>query len=151
MVAEVRMLTLAECAAAYPQLRFAVGDHRSSGVVAESRADETYDLAGTGKLLLGLTLAELGPRDVGFLARPLTVDAEHRARARTGTLRLMSGELQLSVEDAVSLVLSTGDGACALALLDFTASEGLDLLAEARSLASELGLDAVQLSGLEAG
>ncbi|TDS84294.1 serine hydrolase [Nesterenkonia aurantiaca] len=151
MVAEVRMLTLEECAAAYPQLRFAVGDAGLSGVVAESRADEPHDLGGIGKLLLGLTLAHLGQSHEGFLERSLTVSRDHRAGARTGTLRLMSGELQLSVEDAVNLVLSTGDGACVLALLDFAAAEGVDLLSEAGGLTSSLRLDAVQLSGLESG
>ena len=75
--------------------------------------------------------------------------ADHRAGARTGTLRLLSGELTLSVDDAVNLVFSTGDGACVLALLDFAASEGVDLLVEAQGLVSSLGLHAVQLSGLE--
>lgn len=149
MVAEVRMLSLEECAEVYPQLRFAVGAARSSELVAGSRADEPQDLAGIGKLLFGLTLAHLDERDEGFLARPLSVTADHRAGAQTGTLRLMSGELQLSVEDALNLVLSTGDGACVLALLDFAAAEGVDLLSEAQRLVISLGLDAIRLSGLE--
>ncbi|MBO0594982.1 hypothetical protein I2485_08215 [Nesterenkonia sp. E16_7] len=149
MVAEVEMLTLEECAAAYPQLRFAVGSARFPGLVAEAQADEPQDLAGIGKLLFGLTLAHLDERDEGFLARPLSVTAGHRAAAQTGTLRLMSGELRLSAEDAVSLVFSTGDGACVLALLDFAAAEGVDLLSEAARLTTSLRLDAVQLSGLE--
>ncbi|KUG58879.1 serine hydrolase [Nesterenkonia jeotgali] len=158
MVAELKMLRLEECLSAYPELRFAVGaagsaretgSAGSTGVVAASHADEPHDLAGTGKLLLGLTLAHLGEGDEGLLERPITVTAEHRAGARTGTLRLMTGELTLSVDDAVNLVLSTGDGACVLALSDFAAAEGVDLLAEAQGLVASLGLHAVQLSGLE--
>lgn len=158
MVAELKMLRLEECVSAYPELRFAVGaagsaretgSAGSTGVVAASHADEPHDLAGTGKLLLGLTLAHLGEGDEGLLERPITVTAEHRAGARTGTLRLMTGELTLSVDDAVNLVLSTGDGACVLALSDFAAAEGVDLLAEAQGLVASLGLHAVQLSGLE--
>lgn len=142
------MLSLEECAAAYPELRFAIaGD--SASVVAESRANESHDLAGTGKLLLGLTLAQLGEGDHGFLEHPLTVTAEHRAGARTGTLRLMSAELTLSVDDALNLIFSTGDAACVLALLDFAESEGVDLLAEAQGLVAALGLPAVQVSGLD--
>lgn len=158
MVAELKMLRLEDCAAAYPDLRFAVGaagsaretgSAGSTGVVAASHADEPHDLAGTGKLLLGLSLAQLGEGDEGLLEREITVTAEHRTGARTGTLRLMTGELTLSVDDAMNLVLSTGDGACALALSDFAAAEGVDLLAEAQSLIASLGLQAMQLSGLE--
>ncbi|MCH8561831.1 serine hydrolase [Nesterenkonia sp. YGD6] len=152
MVAEVKMLSLEECAATYPELRFAVGaagSAESTGVGAESRADEPHDLAGTGKLLLGLALAHLAEGDGGFLGRPLTVTSDHRVGARSGTLRLMAGELTLSVDDAVKLVFSTGDGACVLALLDFAAPEGVDLLNEAQSLVAKLGLDAVRLTGLE--
>lgn len=158
MVAEVERVTLEGCAVAYPDLRFAVAVPGSAGetwsagatgVVAESHADVPNDLAGTGKLLLGLTLAHLSEDGEGFLDRPITITADHRAVARTGTLRLMTGDLRLSVDDAANLVISTGDSASVLALLDFAASEGLDLLAEARSLVASLGLHAVQLSGLE--
>lgn len=158
MGAEVEMMTFEECAVAYPDLRFTVAAAGSAGetwsagatgVVAESHADVPNDLAGTGKLLLGLTLAHLSEDGEGFLDRPITITADHRAVARTGTLRLMTGDLRLSVDDAANLVISTGDSASVLALLDFAASEGLDLLAEARSLVASLGLHAVQLSGLE--
>lgn len=151
MVVEVKMLTVQECASAFPALRVAVAGAASDAVTGTfaSRAEEAHDLAGIGKLLLGLTLAHLGEGDEGFLEHTVTVTAEHRAGARTGTLRLMSGDLELSVDDAVNLVFSTGDAACVLALLDFTQSEGVDLLAEAQNLVDTLGLTAFQLTGLE--
>ncbi|GAA1149638.1 serine hydrolase [Nesterenkonia lutea] len=149
MVAEVKMLSLQECAEAMPELRFALAGAGPTGVMAESRADEPHDLAGIGKLVLGLTLAHLGEGDAGFLEHPLPVTSDHRSGARTGTLRLMSGDLELSVDDAVNLVFSTGDAACVLALLEFAQSEGVDLLEEGRGLVATLGLDAVQLTGVE--
>ncbi|MBE1514088.1 serine hydrolase [Nesterenkonia halotolerans] len=155
MVAEVRMLSLQECATAYPELRFAVGAADAKPVTGygtdtpASRAEEAHDLAGVGKLFLGLTLAHLGEGDEGFLEHTLTVTVEHRAGARTGTLQLMSGDLELSVDDAVNLVFSTGDAACVLALLEFTKSEGVDLLAEAQSLVDTLGLNTFQFTGTE--
>ncbi len=153
MVAEVRVLSLAECASSFPALRFAVGavasDRVSGTATLVSRAEEAHDLAGIGKLLLGLTLAHLGEGDEGFLEHTLTVTADHRAGARTGTLRLMSGDLELSVEDAVNLVFATGDAACVLALLEFTKSEGVDVFAEAQGLVDALGLNAFQFTGTE--
>ncbi|MGJ9424918.1 serine hydrolase [Nesterenkonia halotolerans] len=151
MVAEVKMLSLQECASAFPELRFAVdaADSDTFTATSASRAEEAHDLAGIGKLLLGLTLAHLGEGDEGFLEHPLAVTAEHRAGARTGTLRLMSGDLELRVDDAVNLVFSTGDAACVLALLEFTKSEGVDLLAEAQNLVDTLGLNAFQFTGTE--
>lgn len=153
MVAEVRVLSLAECASSFPELRFAVGavasDRVSGTATLVSRAEEAHDLAGIGKLLLGLTLAHLGEGDEGFLEHTLTVTADHRAGARTGTLRLMSGDLELSVDDAVNLVFSTGDAACVLVLLEFTKSEGVDLLAEAQGLVETLGLNAFQFTDTE--
>lgn len=150
MVAEVEMITLDECAVAYPDLRFTVAAAGSAGVAAESRAEEPHDLAGIGKLLFGLTLAQLGEAEAGFFERAITVTADHRAAARTGTLRLMSGDLELSVDDALNLVFSTGDGACVLALRDVVDAEGVDLFAQARAVTAVLGLDSVQLTGIEA-
>ena len=150
MITEVKTLNLQECAAAWPELQFAAGDE-SDELIAASRSGEMHDLAGIGKLVLGLTLGHLGEGDEGFLEHSLRVTDEHRRGARTGTLRLMSADLELSVDDALNLVLSTGDGACVLALLDFAESEGVDLLAEARGVASMLGLSSMQLSGVERG
>lgn len=152
MIAEVKMLNLQACAAAWPEQLFAAaGAGESVELIAASRAEEMHDLAGIGKVMLGLTLAHLGEGDEGFLEHSLRVTDEHRQGARTGTLRLMSADLELSVDDALNLVLSTGDGACVLALLDFAESEGVDLLSEARGVASMLGLGSMQLSGVERG
>lgn len=115
----------------------------------EHEAGEPHPLAGTGKLFLALTVARLAARDPELLATPLTVRAGHRAVARTGTLRQMSGELELTVDDAMALVIGTGDGACAAALLEHLARRGVDVLAEARDLTAALGLDATALTGLE--
>nr|WP_255316615.1 serine hydrolase [Nesterenkonia sp. Act20] len=130
-------------------MRFAVGAGASAGTLAQSHADQPHELAGIGKLILGLTFAHLGEGEEGLMEHQVTVTSEHRQGARTGTLRQMSGDLELSVNDALNLVFSTGDGACVLALLELATSAGVDLLAEAQPVLATLGLDAITLTGLE--
>lgn len=156
-----RAVSLSQVPTAVPGLRFAVrfpdgtgsaGAGRGDvgrGAGAEHEAGASHPLAGTGKLFLALTVARLAAREPGLAPTPLTIRDEHRAAARTGTLRRMSGDLDLTVDDAMALVVGTGDGACVAALLEHLARRGIDVLAEARDLTAALGLDATALTALE--
>jgi Beta-lactamase enzyme family len=136
-----------------PGLRFAVRFPAAPGkegpAAVEHEADSPHPLAGTGKLFLAVAVARLAERDPGLLASPLTIRGEHRAAARSGTLRRMSGELQLTVDDATALIVGTGDGACAVALLELLEARGVDILAEANHAAVDLGLESTAFTGLE--
>lgn len=146
-----RALPLSAFPTAAPGLRFAVrcvGSPERGSV--QHGADLPHPLAGTGKLFLAVAVARLAERDPELLGVPLTIGHAHRAGARTGTLRLMAGDLQLTVDDAMALIVGTGDGACGLALLEVLEARGEDVLAEARRLAAALGLAATTFTGLEA-
>jgi hypothetical protein len=112
-------------------------------------AEESHPLAGTGKLFLAVAVARLAALEPGVLAESLTIRGEHRAAARSGTIRRMTGELGLTVDDAMALIVGTGDGACTVALLEFLADRGVEVLAEARRLAADLGLRATAFTALE--
>ncbi len=129
------------------QFTAAPGDERRAAVVHE--ADSPHPLAGTGKLFLAVAMARLAERDPGLLETTLTVHDGHRAAARSGTLRRMSGELQLTVGDATALIVGTGDGACTGALLELLEARGVDLLAEAHQAAVDPGLESTTFTGLE--
>ncbi|REE04180.1 serine hydrolase [Citricoccus muralis] len=143
----VRALPLGDIPAAYPQLRFAV--RFADGRYLEHDAGPPHPLAGTGKLWLACVVDAVAGRDPGLPGTTLTVTDRHRHAARTGTLRLMSGDLRLSVEDAMGLILGTGDGACVLALLELLAARGVVVLAEARAVAADLGRGATVFTGVE--
>lgn len=136
-----------------PGLRFAVRFPAAPGkegpAAVEHEADSPHPLAGTGKLFLAVAVARLAERDPGLLASPLTIRGEHRAAARAGTLRRMSGELQLTLDDAMALIVGTGDGACTVAVLELLEARGVDLLAEAQQVVADLGLDATTFTGPE--
>ncbi|WP_413544148.1 serine hydrolase [Citricoccus nitrophenolicus] len=144
----VRSMPLAELPAVYPHLRFAVrtADGQRQGHDAGAR----HPLSGTGKLVLACTVARLAERDAALLGERLRLTDRHRAGARTGTLRLMSGDLVLTLSDAMALVVGTGDAMCVLAVLEFLRDRGHDMESEARSLVAAWGLLDTELSGVEA-
>lgn len=143
----VRALALAELSGAYPHLRFAVrsADGRQQGHDAGAR----HPLAGTGKLVLACAVARLAARDPGLLGDRLTLTGARRDAARSGTLRLMSGELTLTVDDALTLIVGTGDARCVLALLDHLRDRAYDVVGEARAHVAGLGLEDTEITGLE--
>jgi Beta-lactamase enzyme family len=145
--AAVRTIPLEDVPAAYPQLRFAVRfpDGREKAHDAGTR----HPLAGTGKLLLAIAVARWAERRPELLEDRLTLTADHRAAARTGTLRALSGDLQLTVDDALALIVGTGDGACVLAVLEHLAGRGIDVPDLARRLVAEAGMHGTELAGLE--
>lgn len=138
---------MGDCASTYPQLRFAVrsADGQQQGHDAGAR----HPLAGTGKLVLACAVARLATRDPGLLRERLTLTGAHRAAARSGTLRLMGGELSLTVDDALALIVGTGDARCVLALLDHLRDRAYDVVGEARSHVIGLGLEDTEITGLE--
>lgn len=143
----VQSIPLAQVPAAYPRLRFAVrtADGRQQGHDAGAR----HPLSGTGKLVLACAVARLAGRDAELLGQRLTLTDRHRAGARAGTLRLMSGELSLTVEDAMALIVGTGEAMGVLAVLELLDDRGIDVAAEARDLVAERGLQDTEITGPE--
>ncbi|WP_313815301.1 serine hydrolase [Citricoccus sp.] len=143
----VRAVPLSEIPAAYPQMRFAVrfADGRESSHDAGAR----HPLAGTGTLVLAAAVGRCAESDPGLLGERLTLTAEHRRASRSGTLRRMDSELRLTVDDALALIVGTGDGACLQAVLEFLADRGVDLLGVARTLIGDWNLVDTEISGFE--
>jgi hypothetical protein len=130
-------------------VRFPVAPGKEGPAAVEREADAPHPLAGTGKLFLAVAVARLAAQDPGLLSTSLTIRDEHRSAARAGTLRRMTGELQLTVDDAMALIVGTGDGACVTALLGLLEARGADVLAEANHAAVDLGLESTAFTGLE--
>jgi hypothetical protein len=145
----VRAVPLGDIPTAYPALRFAV--RFPDGREASRDAGARHPLAGAGKLVLAVVVARLAEERPGLLRDGLTLTAAHRSVARTGTLRTLSGDLRLTLDDALALVVGTGDGACVAAVLEHLAARGIDVLGEARALVAAQGLADTRLNGLEAG
>lgn len=143
----IRSLPLADLTAAYPQLRFAV---RSADGHQQGHDDGArHPLAGTGKLVLACAVARLAARNPDLLGERLTLTGARREAARSGTLRLMSGELTLTVGDAMALIVGTGDARCVLGLLDHLQDRAFDLVAEAQALVAERGVQDTEITGRE--
>src|SRR5699024_7398558 len=130
-----------------PDLAFSVENGR--GEKAQHRAKESHPFAGAGKLLLAFTVAKFGVEIPTLLSEYIPVHRSHRRAARTGSLRWLSGDLRLSVDDALNLVLSSGDGACALALLEFLERQNVDLVEGARFMVNQIGLSSTRVLGTE--
>ncbi len=146
-VAQVAVLPVIELSGALPGLSFSVEAHH--GGSAAQGEDRVHPFSGAGKLIFGTVLAELSVEDPSLLAAGVSLLDKHRGQARTGTLRLLSGDMSLSVDDAANLVLSTGDAAAALALLEFLDRRGVDLRQAAQELLTRLMLTSTQVTGLE--
>lgn len=110
-------------------------------------ADLAFPFAGVGKLFFASTVVELAKTIPGLWCDVLDVTPEHRHRANTGSLRHLTGPLQLSVDDAMQLIIGSGDGAAVLAIIDSLHSRGIDVLETGRRLVAEL--DNTTISGLE--
>lgn len=146
-VAEVQVVPAVDWQQSFPELSYAVHSDRG-GQFAHSDG-HVHPFAGTGKVLFGLTVAELVEAHPEIRHMQVTVRSRHREGARTGTLRLLTGELSVGLEDAVNLVLSTGDAAAALALLEALENQGVDVLKCAQDLARRLGLNHTVITGTE--
>lgn len=100
--------------------------------------DMVFTFSGVGKLLFACTLAAQENTDPEFFDHTVEITAQHRAFADTGPIQHLSGPLQLSVADAVNLMISSGDGAATLALLDHCASRGIDIVEQGRQYTRDL-------------
>lgn len=115
--------------------------------------DISFTLSGVGKLFLACTVNDLEARQPGLLHQTLPITDKHRALADTGSLRHLTGELQVNVEDALRLILGSGDGAATLALLDHLATSGIDVVAQGQAFVANLpdtnitGMDAERSAG----
>ncbi|GAA1128900.1 serine hydrolase [Citricoccus alkalitolerans] len=143
----VRAVRLADIPAAYPQLCFAA--RFSDGSEYSHDAGTRHPLAGTGTLVFAAAVARWAESDPGLLGERLTLTADHRRASRTGTLRRMDSELRLTVDDALSLIVGTGDGACLQAVLEFLAGRGVDLLEVAGTLIGDWNLADTEITGFE--
>ena len=123
------------------ELLFAVEDGRAVN------ADVEFTFSGIGKLFFAQTLAELAAEDPGFFQTPVELRLEHREQAEIGTLRHLTGELKLTVDDAMRLVMGSGDGTAVRALLDHLESAGIDVLERGRQ--STAHLPNTTITGLE--
>lgn len=101
-------------------------------------ADMVFPFAGIGKVFLAVTLADLAQRTPELLEQRLEITTRHRAHADSGTLRNLTGALVVRVDDAMRLIMGSGDGAATLALLDHLAAADIDVVAHARELFADL-------------
>lgn len=147
MTARAEAYTLQQCAAALPDLQWQVVTGHSGSM--NSLTQDAHPLAGAGKLLFSICLAEEEESAGGVMSAALEVSEDHRSGAESGTLRLMKGEVRLRVEDAIILVLSTGDAAAARALVDHSKDRGVDLLSTARQLVMRMGLSDTDIVDLD--
>lgn len=101
-------------------------------------ADVEFTFSGIGKLFFAHALAGAAADYPDLLQRVIPIRAKHREHAETGTLRHLGGELRLTVDDAMRLVIGSGDGAAVRALLDQLESEGIDILQRGRDSVAQL-------------
>ena len=110
-------------------------------------ADMAFTFSGVGKVFFAVILAELAAEHHDLLDGALDITLEHRQRAETGTLRHLTGPLRLSVNDAIQLIIGSGDGAAALAVLEYLHGRKIDVLSRAQSCFADL--NNTEITGLE--
>lgn len=101
-------------------------------------ADVEFTFSGIGKFFFAHALAEVATEYPELLQRVIPIRAQHRKYAETGTLRHLCGELRLTVDDTMRLVIGSGDGAAVRALLDYLDTEGIDILERGRDSVAHL-------------
>ncbi|GAA3050731.1 MULTISPECIES: serine hydrolase [Actinomycetes] len=159
-----------EAAAAHPGVLAAIGGvtggGHDGGTVGRDVLGhrEFHPLAGVGKLLAAVTLAEMEAADPGLLEMPVRITAAHRRAAVVGPLRLPPGsrghagegaaDLTLGLHDALGLIIGTSDAATSLAVRDALETRGVDLAAETRAFFDRFRLRDepsfhTQITGLE--
>lgn len=110
-------------------------------------ADVKFPFAGIGKLFFAATVAALETEKPGLLQAMVEITPEHRQKAALGSLRHLTGALQLSINDAVRLMITTSDGAVTLALLDYFEAHGIDIVESGRGCVAHLSNTTI--SGVE--
>ncbi|GAB2852633.1 hypothetical protein GCM10027092_16650 [Yaniella soli] len=109
--------------------------------------DIVFTFSGVGKLFFACTLAELEKNEPGLFDETIEITDEHRAQANTGSLRHLTGALQVSVDDALRLMIASGDGSVTLALLGYLHNRGVDVLEQGRRFVA--GLPNTTITGVE--
>lgn len=90
--------------------------------------DMVFPFSGIGKLFFACTLAALENTEPDLFSQTIEITAQHRAQADTGTLRHLTDAVRLSVDDAASLMVGSGDGAATLALLEHLTGRDIDVV-----------------------
>lgn len=106
-----------------------------------------FPFSGVGKLFFAYTLVALEDNYPGLFDKIIEVTAQHRAQADSGPLRYLTGTIQLTVNDAVAQMIQTGDGAAAMALLDFLKTSHINIIDEAHRVLAHL--EDTTVSGVE--
>src|SRR5699024_11049625 len=88
--------------------------------------DMVFTFSGVGKLFFACTLAELERTAPGVFDDRLYIREHHRLNAYTGSLLHLSGSMRVTVDDAMHLVIGSGDGAATMALLEYFTARGID-------------------------
>lgn len=100
---------------------------------------QRHPLAGVGKLVAAVALAERAERDPTLLQAPVTITARHREQAGVGPLRTHTGDLTLGLGDALGLIISASDAAASRAVRDALQTNGVDVVDAAQQLTDRLG------------
>lgn len=100
--------------------------------------DTVFPFAGIGKLFLATVISRLARQQPGLLEQSLTISREHRRGAEAGTLRQLTGSLEVSVADAVQLMIGSNEEAAAVALLEHLRAAQLDVVAYSREIFAHL-------------
>ena len=111
-----------------------------------NEAEVPHPLAGAGKLIAALTLAQRASREPDLLELPVRIRQKHRDAAAAGPLRTHTGDLTLTLGDAVGLIIATSDAATSLAVCDTLNEQGVDLAAEAHGMLDRLAAGGAPLS-----
>lgn len=144
---EVAILPSSRWHQAMPKLAFSV-DSELGGKIGW-RAEKVHPFAGVGKLFFALVIADLSHEYPNLLEESISVCQSHRRGAHTGPLRLHTGDARLTIDDALNLVLSSGDGASVLALLEFFEHGDIDLVERGWTLVEQAGLRSTTIRGTE--
>ena len=81
-----------------------------------------------------------------LLAEPMTIGQQHRHDAAAGPLRTHTGDITMSLADAMGLVVATSDVAASLAVQNALKERGLSLVHEANRLLTRLSHTSSALS-----
>lgn len=100
--------------------------------------DMVFTFSGVGKLFFACTLAELEHTNPGLFDHSIDITDHHRSHAYTGSLRHLHGSLRVTVDDAMHLMIGSGDGAATMALLEHFTALGIDLVEHGRRYIAHL-------------
>ena len=106
-----------------------------------------FPFSGVGKLFFAHTLVALEDEHPGLFDNKIEITSHHRAMADSGPLRFLTGTIQLTVDDAVALMLQTGDGAATMGLLGFVEASGINIIDDAHRVLEHL--ENTTVTGLE--